>query len=404
MSDIVLTPFDEVLARYAKGEMVIMVDDVDRENEGDFIVATEAATVEHVNIMLQQGRGLMCVSIPKSTAEKLNLPLQTNVNNSLFHTAFTVSVDHSSSEGLGATSEQRLLCMKSLLDENAKPEDFIVPGNVFPLIANEAGTLGRIGQTEGSSDLARLAGFKSSSLLCEILNADGTMARGPELTEFAKKFGYALTSVEEVKKYRIAKEVHVRLLREFEFATAWGASRASVFYDDAEAKEHLVLCYGDFRKENEKKKAPLVRVHSECLTGDVFGSRRCDCGPQLSESLEMIQKEGAGILIYLRQEGRGIGLSNKLKAYELQDSGLDTVEANEALGFHADLRHYRVAARILDHFGIKQVRLITNNPKKVKGLEDLGIEVVDRCGVVIPADQFNCKYLDVKREKLGHLF
>jgi 3,4-dihydroxy 2-butanone 4-phosphate synthase/GTP cyclohydrolase II len=402
MSAIILTPFEEVLARYARGEMLIMVDDADRENEGDFVVATEAATIEHVNLMMQQGRGLLCVSIPQSVAERLNLPLQTVVNNSLFHTAFTVSVDRSCSEGLGATSKERLACMQKLLDDNATPDDFIVPGNVFPLIANEAGTLGRIGQTEGSSDLARLAGFKCSSLLCEILNPDGTMARGKALADFAIKHGYAVTSVAEVKKYRLDKEVHVRLLREFNFATEWGQSQASVFYDDAEAKEHLVLIFGDL-KSSKNSKAPLLRLHSECLTGDVFGSRRCDCGPQLSESLDAINKEGSGILIYLRQEGRGIGLSNKLKAYELQDSGLDTVEANEALGFKADQRHYRVAVRILEHFGIKQVRLITNNPKKVRGLEELGVSVVERCGVVIPADQFNAKYLSVKREKLGHL-
>lgn len=399
MSAIHLTAFEEVLARYARGEMLIMVDDADRENEGDFIVATEAATVEHVNIMMQQGRGLLCVSITPDVAHKINLPLQTLVNNSLFHTAFTVSVDHISSAGLGATSKQKLKCMKALIADQSKAQDFIVPGNVFPLIANQAGTLGRIGQTEGSSDLARLAGFKASSLLCEILNPDGSMSRGSSLIDFAKKNGYAITSVEEVRKYRLAQEVHVRLLKEFDFMTRWGASRAYVFCDDAEGKEHLALQF----RSTPNSKIPLVRIHSECLTGDVFGSRRCDCGPQLAQSLDLIKKEGSGLLIYLRQEGRGIGLSNKLKAYNLQDSGLDTVEANEALGFQADQRQYKVAASMLDSFGIKKVRLITNNPRKIKGLEELGISVAERCGVIIQPDRFNCNYLTVKRDKLGHL-
>ena len=399
MSTIELTAIDEVIARYAKGEMLIMVDDADRENEGDFVVATEAATIEHINTIMKLGRGLLCVAITSEVANKLNLPLQTLVNNSLFHTAFTVSVDHVSAAGLGATSKQRLDCMKALIADDAKPQNFVVPGNVFPLIANQAGTLGRIGQTEGSSDLARLAGFKPSSLLCEILNPDGTMSRGAALSKFAKQHGYAITSVEEVRKYRLAQEVHVRLLKEFDFATRWGVSRAFVFSDDAEGKEHLALQFG----ASKLSKAPLVRIHSECLTGDVFGSRRCDCGPQLSESLDLIKKEGSGLLIYLRQEGRGIGLSNKLKAYHLQDSGLDTVEANEALGFQADQRQYRVAARILGHLGVQQVRLITNNPRKIAGLEELGIEVTERCQVVITPNEFNKKYLDVKREKLGHL-
>lgn len=400
MSTIELTPFEEVLSRYSQGEMVIMVDDADRENEGDFIVATEAATLAHVNAMMQQGRGLMCISITSDVADKLNLPLQTLVNNSLFHTAFTVSVDHVNAGGAGASAQNRLHCMKALISDDAKPEDFVVPGNVFPLIANSAGTLGRIGQTEGSSDLARLAGFKPSSLLCEILNPDGTMARGIELYEFARQHGYALTSVEEVRKYRLAQEVHVRLLDDFDFSTRWGSSRAFVFSDDAEGKEHLVLQFGDLALSSS---APLVRVHSECLTGDVFGSRRCDCGPQLSESLDLIQENKSGILIYLRQEGRGIGLSNKLKAYQLQDSGLDTVEANEALGFKADQRQYRVAARMLEYFNIKAIRLITNNPRKIKGLEELGVKVVERCKVVIPHDSFNERYLSVKRRKMGHL-
>lgn len=400
MSAIKLTPFDQVLARYAKGEMLIMVDDADRENEGDFIVATEVATVDHVNIMRRQGRGLICVSITASIAEKLNLPLQTLVNNSLFHTAFTVSVDLANAAGLGATSQQRLKCMQALLLNQAKPDDFVVPGNVFPLIANQAGTLGRIGQTEGSSDLARLAGFKPSSLLCEILERDGSMCRGANLYRFAQENGYALTSVAEVRKYRLAQEVHVRLLKDFDFATRWGASRAFVFGDDAEGKEHLALIFGD---EAALTASPLVRVHSECLTGDVFGSRRCDCGPQLSESLALMKKEGQGLLIYLRQEGRGIGLSNKIKAYSLQDQGLDTVEANLALGFGVDQRQYEVAARILQHFGIKKIRLITNNPRKVKGLEDLGIAVTERLGILIAPNEFNKKYLEVKREKLGHL-
>lgn len=399
MPTLELTPFNQVLDRYSRGEMVIMVDDADRENEGDLVVATEAASTEQVAMMMREGRGLLCVSIPAEIAERLKLPLQTLANNSLFHTAFTISVDHKSAEGYGATASQRLRCMQAMLKDDAKAEDFVIPGHVYPLIANQAGTLGRIGQTEGSADLARLAGFKASSLLCEILAPDGTMARGATLIGFAKRHDLAVTSVAEVKRFRLEKEVHVRLIDQFQYDTRWGMSQAFVFCDDAESKEHLALQFGTW----SQSKPPLVRVHSECLTGDVFGSRRCDCGPQLAQSLDLLESEGSGLLIYLRQEGRGIGLSNKLRAYELQDSGLDTVEANVVLGFQADQRSYLVAARILKYFGLEKIRLITNNPRKIAGLEEFGIAVSERCGVRVEPDEFNRKYLAVKRDKLGHL-
>jgi 3,4-dihydroxy 2-butanone 4-phosphate synthase/GTP cyclohydrolase II len=398
VSEIELTPFDEVLARYKNGEMLIMVDESDRENEGDFIVATEAATLEHVNTMLKVGRGLMCVSISDQVAAKLDLPLQTSLNNSLFHTAFTVSLDLKNSLGLGATASNRLACMKALTDDNIRADDFIVPGNVFPLIANKAGTLGRLGQTEGSSDLAALAGFKRSSLLCEILNEDGTMMRGDALIEFARSNNYALTSVKAVSEYRIKNQANLRKIKEFSLNIGSEECRATIFFDDASGNEHLALVFGKIIEP------ATVRVHSECLTGDIFGSRRCDCGPQLSAALKIIENNKSGILIYLRQEGRGIGLSNKLKAYQLQDQGLDTVEANQALGFAGDLRSFDVAASILKQLGVSSVRLITNNPDKQTQLEAKEIQVLERIGLVVDPDDFNSKYLQTKKEKLGHFF
>ncbi len=396
MSEIELTPFDEVVSRYASGEMIIMVDESDRENEGDFIVATEAARLEHVNTMLKVGRGLMCVAITADIAEKLNIPLQTIVNNSLFHTAFTVSLDLKDAGEQGATFANRLQCMKALVDENSLAEDFVVPGNVFPLIANRAGTLGRMGQTEGCSDLAQIAGFKASSLLCEIIAEDGTMLRGQKLADFAKKNNYAITSVLEVKNYRLKSKPNLRQISESQTEVAGIECQAIVFFDDKFQTEHLALIFGKLQE------APLVRVHSECLTGDIFGSRRCDCGPQLSSAIDLIKNEGGGILVYLRQEGRGIGLANKLKAYQLQDQGFDTVEANTQLGFAADLRSYDIAANILKLLKIEKLRLITNNPEKQIQIESEGLEVKERISLVTARDDFNRRYLDTKKLKMGH--
>ena len=394
-----LSPFHEVVSDFREGRMVIIVDDASRENEGDLTVATEKLTPEALSFMMHQARGLICISIPEEVATRLSLPLQTLANKSRFGTPFTVSVDHKSAGGDGISAKSRCHTMKALIDDDSREEDFSCPGNVFPLIANPAGVLGRQGQTEGSYDLARIAGLKASGVICEIMKEDGTMARGKDLQEFAARHNLKITSVEEIAKFRIREEVHVREVAAKKVKTGFGEFFARVFVDDAEAKEHLALIYGDISNEP----APMVRVHSECLTGDVLGSRRCDCGPQLHAAAEMIIKEGRGAILYLRQEGRGIGLLNKLRAYALQDQGADTVDANIRLGFAADLRDYVVAAQMLHKLGVKSVRLLTNNPEKIESLEDYGISVSERVPVIIPPDEYSKTYLETKRQRLGHL-
>lgn len=399
MNTVVLSPFADVLRDYGSGKMVIIVDHVDRENEGDLCVATEHVTQETLQFMADHGRGLICVSVDTAVAQKLNLPFQVQNNNSPFNTPFTVTVDHKSVTHRGVLPQSRALTMRALLEENAEPEDFVSPGHVFPLIAHPAGVIGRQGQTEGSYDLARLAGCKPSGVICEILHPDGTMLRGEALFEFAKKHNLTVTSVSEIIRHRVRDEVLVREVAQSSLETDFGRFRTYVFQDDVDSKEHLALVYGDI-----KKRIPLVRVHSECLTGDVFGSLRCDCGEQLEYAAKTIVKEGSGIILYLRQEGRGIGLTNKLKAYALQDSGLDTVEANESLGFAADERDFKVAGSILDALGVSKIRILTNNPDKVETLKQSGIEVVERVPLVVPATEHSKAYLETKRSKLGHIF
>lgn len=398
--DIQLSPMEDVIAAFKQGEMVVMVDDPDRENEGDLVIATECVTPQAISDMMHQARGLICVSIDSERAERLNIPLQVLNNNSLFQTPFTISIDHEAVAPSGVEAAARAHTMKRLIAADATAEEFSSPGHVFPLIAHSSGTLGRQGQTEGSYDLARLAGLEASGIICEILNEDGTMMRGQDLNRFAEKYGYPVTSVEAIVQYRVTNEILVRCVSESVQETHYGEFTVFVFHDEQARKEHLLLAYGDIRNAD---KPLLTRVHSECLTGDVFGSRRCDCGPQLDQAMQSIVEEGAGLLLYLRQEGRGIGLLNKLKAYALQDQGMDTVEANLHLGFPADSRDFAVAARMLGILSVDNVRLMTNNPEKVKALETFGISVDSRVSVRVAPDEHSEAYLKTKKDKLGHL-
>lgn len=396
-----LSPFEQVLDDYRSGRAVVIVDDAERENEGDICVATEKITPELVNFMLRYGRGLMCVSISHDAASRLNIPLQVIANNSPFNTPFGVSIDHAEVADRGATAAARAHTMRSLVDPASSAEHFVSPGHVFPLLANPRGVLGRRGQTEGSFDLARIAGLTPSGVVCEILAGDGTMARGRQLTEFAALHGLSLTSIEQIAAFRVAHDVLVRKVASSELSTDYGRFSVMVFEDEVDGKEHLALTYGDVHAAGAAV-PPLVRVHSECLTGDVFESRRCDCGEQLSRAMKQIVSEGAGVVLYLRQEGRGIGLGNKLRAYALQDLGDDTVEANHRLGFKADERDFAVAAKILGCLELRCIRLVTNNPTKYDALAKHGIDIAARVPVVADADEFSRRYLDTKRDKLGH--
>lgn len=396
-----IAPFDEVVKRFRAGEMVIIVDDADRENEGDITIATECITSEQVSFMMREARGLICVTIAPELAAKLNLPLQVINNNSPFNTPFAVSVDHRSVGALGVTAEARATTMRKLIEPGASMSDFVSPGHVFPLVANPAGVIGRQGQTEGSYDLARIAGLAPSGIICEILNPDGTMARGAHLQEFAQKHNLLITSIEEIMRYRVNEEILVRPVSKRDLETDYGMFTTHVFQDDVDGKEHLALVRGELARFDPVK-GPLVRIHSECLTGDVFGSRRCDCGAQLDHAMRRIVAEEAGVVLYLRQEGRGIGLANKLRAYELQDRGRDTVDANLELGFAADSRDFAVAAKILGGFGLKKIRLLTNNPQKFKQLSTFGIDITERIPVVVPEDEYSKGYLETKRTRMGH--
>ncbi|MBX7137955.1 MAG: GTP cyclohydrolase II [Oligoflexia bacterium] len=396
-----LTPIPQVLAEFRAGKCVIIVDDVGRENEGDLVVASEKATPEALAFMLREARGLICVSISSDTAGRLNLPFQTLNNNSQFNTPFTVTTDSLRSVGRGVTAQGRCDTIKHMLEPAATAQDFVSPGHVFPLVANSRGVLGRRGQTEGSYDLARLAGLAPSGIICEILASDGTMARGAELQEFAAKHGISVTSVEEIARYRLAQDVKVSQVAQAPVQTQFGVLKTVVFEDESDGAEHMALIYGERAAIGDR--APLVRLHSECLTGDVFGSRRCDCGEQLDFALKEIRKEGYGVVLYLRQEGRGIGLGNKLRAYELQDQGHDTVEANIKLGFKPDERDFAVAARMLLSLELDRVRLLTNNPLKLSRLEENGVSVEERLPVRVAEDEYSRAYLETKRAKLGHL-
>ncbi len=390
---------EDVLEDLKQGRMIILVDDEDRENEGDLTLAAEKVTPEAINFMAKYGRGLICLSLAPDIVERLKLPLMVQDNRSRFNTAFTVSVEARDGVTTGISAADRSHTILTAVADDAKPEDLVQPGHVFPLRARRGGVLFRTGQTEGSVDLARLAGLKPAGVICEIMNEDGTMARMPDLKEFAKKHGLKIATIADIIAYRMRNESFVHMAAETVLPTPYGDFKAMAFVNDIDDYEHLALVMGEIDPEKEI----LVRVHSQCLTGDVFGSFRCDCGSQLEKAMEMVQKEGLGVILYMQQEGRGIGLANKLKAYALQDKGRDTVEANEDLGFEADLRDYGVGAQILAALGVRKMKLMTNNPKKIKGLEGYGLTVLERVPIETEPRPENIKYLLTKCQKLGHM-
>ena len=382
------------------GKMVILVDDEDRENEGDLTMAAEKVTAEAVNFMAKYGRGLICLSLTDERLNELRLPMMVSENTSRFQTAFTVSIDARKGVTTGISAADRATTILAAVNESTQPEDLVSPGHIFPLRAKSGGVLVRTGQTEGSVDLARLAGLKPAGVICEIMKDDGTMARMPDLQAFAEEFGLKIVTIADLIKYRLNKESLVRRIVTATLPTKYGGVFTAIAYEnDVDPYHHIALVKGEIGPED----TVLVRVHSQCLTGDVFGSRRCDCEEQLHTAMAMVEKEGRGVIVYMRQEGRGIGLVNKLRAYCLQDTGKDTVEANEALGFKADMRDYGIGAQILADLGLHRIRLMTNNPRKIIGLEGYGIKVVERVPIETKPLQENIEYLKAKVKKMGHL-
>ncbi len=391
---------DEALLDIRKGKMVILVDDEDRENEGDLCLAAEKVTPQAINFMAKHGRGLICLSLTEEKVKELHLPLMVSDNTSSFKTAFTVSIEAKHGVTTGISAADRAVTILTAIVDGARPEDLVRPGHVFPLQAKRGGVLVRTGQTEGSVDLARLAGLKPSGVICEIMNDDGTMARMPDLEIFSTKHNLKIVTIADLIKYRLQNECLVRQAAITSLPTVYGGEfRAIAYENEVDFQQHLALIKGEIHPGD----AILVRVHSECLTGDVFGSQRCDCGKQLHTAMRMVAKEGKGVIVYMHQEGRGIGLVNKMKAYALQDQGQDTVEANMALGFAPDLRDYGLGAQILRDLGVRKIRLLTNNPKKIVGLEGYGLEVVERVPIEIKASSKNISYLQTKKKKMGHL-
>jgi len=382
-----------------RGKIIIVVDDEDRENEGDLIMLADKTTPEDINFMAKYGRGLICVAMTQERLQELDIPPMVGRNTALMGTAFTVSVDLKYDIATGISAADRARTIQGLIDPNANGSDFARPGHIFPIAAEVGGVLKRAGHTEAVVDLARLAKSTPAGVLCEIMNDNGEMARVPELLEMAKKYNMRIITVRDLIRYRHKTEVLVNKVASATFPTKYGHFTLHAFRSELDNEEHLAIVKGDV----DTKEPVLVRVHSQCLTGDILGSLRCDCGDQLQTALRSIEKEGKGVVLYMRQEGRGIGLANKIKAYHLQDNGKDTVEANEELGFQPDLRDYGIGAQILFELGVRKIRLLTNNPKKIVGLEGYGLKVVERVPIEIKANEVNAGYLETKRDKMGHL-
>lgn len=389
----------QAISDLKNGKMVVVVDDEERENEGDLVMLGEKVTPADINFMAKEGRGLICAPVALDVALKLNLPLMVEENRELHHTNFTVSVDLKKGTTTGISASDRAKTIKALANPSSRPSDFAKPGHVFPLIAREGGVLVRAGHTEASVDFAKLCGVKPVAVICEITRDDGEMAKGEDLFKFAKKHHLSIITIKDLIEHRRKKENMIKKVAESILPTKYGDFKIFIFRSEIDGKEHVALVAG----EVYGKKDVLVRVHSECLTGDIFSSLRCDCGNQLNAALKMISEKGLGVFLYMRQEGRGIGLVNKLKAYNLQDVGYDTVSANEKLGFEGDLRDYGIGAQILVDLGLKTIHLLTNNPKKVVGLEGYGLKITKRVPLEIKPNRLNKKYLRTKKEKLGHI-